>query len=351
MRPTLLRIIAATVTLGVGVFVGFLHVARTPSVLNTAVVHTAPPVAVPEPRFIEEDNYPETLGTRPFDIADFIRDHPSAKLARLWQRLGLTRDDSPADYSLGDDCGHCETNIFEYNLDNDAAREVVLQIKEHFQQCYRYLIFKDSRDGDAKFLGHIDVWAKYPPADPVVLVSNGRPWLIVQSTAATGSGLGAWLDTVYEVSNGRVRPVVSYLAKVNQNGGGHLPGRTFVASPLSCEIKGGHAILALSYAVQYSSDLKGDLPLLAKQQKALLIGSVKNGSASIDAVRSEVTPGEFATIYNFDSMGEDDFLKYNHSELRAIALGKNSEKKKWLKEFLRACDNNPIKRELLALLP
>ena len=59
---------------------------------------------------------------------------------------------------------------------------------------------------------------------------------------------------------------------------------------------------------------------------------------------------EFETIYNFDSMGEDDFLTFNRDELRAIAAGRDSEKKAWLKEFLDTCEDSPFKRELLRSL-
>ena len=54
--------------------------------------------------------------------------------------------------------------------------------------------------------------------------------------------------------------------------------------------------------------------------------------------------------YNFDSMGTEDFLQYNRAELRAIATGNNSEKKKWLKDFLNTWEKSAIKEELLPLL-
>ena len=58
----------------------------------------------------------------------------------------------------------------------------MVQIKHQFREMYRYLIFKDSRSVNPKFLGKIDVSTKYRPADPVVVMSNDRAWLIVQST-------------------------------------------------------------------------------------------------------------------------------------------------------------------------
>ncbi|HEV2837374.1 MAG TPA: hypothetical protein VGW58_18785, partial [Pyrinomonadaceae bacterium] len=185
---------------------------------------------------------------------------------------------------------------------------------------------------------------------PVLLMSGGRSWLIVQSTAATGTGLGAWLDTVYQVSNGRVKPVATYLARVNQSGFYPLPSKVFVGSPVSCEIKDRQVILTVSYRVEYGDYSSDKVPLFTRQQTAVLRGSLKNGSAVLDVGTSEVAPGEFESIYNFDSMGPDQFVKYNYAELRAIANSDNAERKKWLKEFLATCRNTRMKRELSALL-
>jgi hypothetical protein len=66
-----------------------------------------------------------------------------------------------------------------------------------------------------------------------------------------------------------------------------------------------------------------------------MVQSLRDGSSFVDTARSEITPHELETIYNFDSMGTEDFLQYNRAELRAIATGNNSEKKSWLKDFLK----------------
>lgn len=352
VRPTVLRILVAIASLLAGVFIASVHRRAQQRPLIQPINAVAPsPSSEPAPEVhVKEENYPEDLGTGPYDIARFIREHPSGKLENLWQRLGISGDDRSAEFQFRYACSSCETNIFKYNLDNDAAREVVLQIKEDFGQSYRYLVFKYSEDGASRLLGHIDVSAKYPPADPVVLVSNGRAWLIVQGTAATGSGLGAWVDTVYDVSNGRVRPVAVYLAEVNQSGDLSFPSKRFVASPQSCEMKGGRAVLTLAYTVEYSAYLGRNIPLFTKRQRGVLIGSLKDGSTYLDPARSDVTTLEHESIYNFDSMSKQEFLKYNYSELRALAVGNNSEKKKWLLEFLNTCERQPLKRKLLALL-
>lgn len=347
MRSTFLRVIVACVAFVVGVFTGSIYrYTQQPQCL--AQPSSSAEVLAPSQTSSVEQTYPKDLGIGPFNIAFFIDDHPDADLAWLWERLKITADDSY--FSSSSICGRCKANTFQYDLDNDSTNEVVLQIKNYFGESYRYLVFKPSRDGDWKFLGHIDVWAKYPPSDPFVFMSNDQAWLVVQSTAGTGSGLGAWLDTVYHVSDRGVRPVASYLGRVGQNGEPSFPAKEFVGRLVSCEMKGGRAILTVAYTVEYSGFPAGGISLFTKRQKAVLVGSLGKGTSFLDVAHSEMSQDEFDSIYNFDSMGSEEFLKYNHAELRAIAAGNNVEKKKWLTEFLTTCDEGLIKRELLGLL-
>ena len=324
VRSKLLRLTVACATFVAGVLVGsFYHSAE---VLASAPAATQVPAPQSTPAYSKEETYPDNLGIEPFDIESFIDNHPQADLSRLWQRLGVTGEGDPiAEFSFGNACSSCDANSFHYNLDDDFGGETVLQIKQQLGESYRYLIFKNIAYGDSKLLGHVDVWAKYPPHDPVVFVSKGKAWLILQSTAATGSGVGAWLDTVYEVSNRGVRKVGSYLGEVSQSGDSTFPTRFVDGRPLSCEIRNGRAILTLSFTVEYFAH---NLPLFSTRKTAVLVDS------EIDAAKSEITPHEYETIYNFDSMGPEEFSRYNRAELRAIARGTDLEKKRWLHEFL-----------------
>lgn len=349
MRSTFLRVIVACAAFVVGVFTGSIY--RYTQQPRCAQPSSTAEVPAPLPTSNVEQTikkYPEDLGIEPFNIAFFIDDHPESDLTSLWERLKITAEDSY--FNSTSICGRCKANTFQYDLDNDSTNEIVLQIKNYFGESYRYLIFERSPEGDPKFLGHIDVWAKYPPLDPFVLVSDGQPWLVVQSTAGTGSGLGAWRDTVYHVSDRGVRPVASYLGRVNQSGESSFPAKEFIGRPVSCEMNGGQVILTVAYTVEYSEFPAGGISLFTKRQKAVLVGSPGKGASFVDVAQSEMSQDEFDSIYNIDSMGPQEFLKYNRSELRTIAGGDNAEKKKWLNEFLTTCDDSVIKRELLGLL-
>ena len=340
MRPTCKRILVALTTLVVGLLLGAVHRPAQ----QTVSPPPTPTATSPLEREATDATYPDGLNTDPFSIANFLRAHPNAKLGPLWRRLGIPKDDP---YYSDDACSYCEPNTFEYNLDGDSVPEVVLQIKESFAESVKYLIFKQTRHDNADLIGHVEVWTKYDSSDPVLLASNGQTWLIIEGTAATGSGLGAWTDTVYDVSNGRVKPLATYLGRVRQTGHLGFPSMEFVAAPVSGEVKDGNFILTLSFTLQYSGRTLGDLPLFTKKQKVVLVNSLKSRSYRVDEARSEMSPVEFESIYNFDSLNEADFLRYNRFELFAIALGNDAEKKQWLREFLDTCPNYPVKRELM----
>lgn len=348
MRPTFTRITTATATLIIGVFISnfdrhFLQGPLQPKCAAASSFSPQPTARVP----FDPPSYPEDSDTSPFNIVRFVRAQPSGSLKRLWERLRVITDPE-SEYNF-DSCSFCEIDTLEYDLDEDGSTETVLHIRDAFGSANRFLIFRYIAPGEARLIGRIDAGGRYPPADPVVFVSNGRAYLIVQNTTATGSGLAAWTDTVYAVSKHGVKPIVSYLAREKQSGELGLPEKEFVGRPVSLEIERRRPILTVDYIVEYSDTFDAPRPLFTKHQQVVLRGSLRDGSTVLDA-RSEVTPEEFDTIYNFDNMGQLEFLKFNRRELRAIAAGHDAEKTAWLKEFLQTCENSPLRLELLNLL-
>ena len=352
MRKTLLRVGIGVVTLVIGVALGSIkqHLFHKQSAAPVSVVAVAKVPPTLEPTEMLEEAYPEDSRLNPFEIAQFINDHPRVNLNRLWERLDL-KDDDVVPMRFGSACYGCEAHCFSYNLDDDQGLEIVLQIKNI--EVYRYLIFDYPAFPESKFLGTVDVWAKYRPSDPFVFLDQGRAWLVLESTGATGSGLSAWVDTIYQVSNRGVRPIASYIGSVNQSGYESFPSKFIVGAPISCEVKDQRAIVHVAYSVEYVGDgphRSDPVTLFTTQKTAVLVSSLRSGETFLNARLSDISEREWETIYNVDSMDENDFLKYNQPELRAIAAGKDSKKRQWLKEFLDRCSSSAFKRELLKLL-
>jgi hypothetical protein len=357
MRRFLLRAAVGCAALVVGVVIGSVHQHLLHKRQATAV-QTAPANLPAQPAEVveappEDDSYPADEGLTPWDIEYFIDKHPHANLTPLFERLNVRGNGvDPIDSSFYWQCTNCKAQSFEYNLDGDADREVVVRIANGMMEAYRYLIFK-RHSGETKFLGHIDAWGKYRPSTHAVLMSGGRQWLVVESQAASGSGLSAYLHTIYEVSNRGVKPGVSYLSEINQSGFDRFPAKRILAQPVSCEIEAGRMKATVSYTARYfGRDDEDDKGLFTKQQTAVLTAVVGSDSTNLIAGASNITNHEFETVFNFDSMGDDEFLQYNRAELRAIAAGRDASKKKWLKEYLETCEtsHSSIKRELLSLL-
>jgi hypothetical protein len=345
MKRHLLPAAVGCAALMLGILVGSIHQRLVQKRLAAQVARSTPS-APPQPAeptasvATKDEVYPEDDGLTPFDIEWFIDRHPGGDLTRLWERLKVKNESG----SFGWGCVNCKAQSFYHNLDDDADDEVVLRIADRMTESFRYLIFKQRGHKDTSLLGHIDAWAKYKPSTHSVLLSGGKAWLVVESQAASGSGLAAYYHTIYQVSARSVKPVAAYFSEIAQHDW-EFPSRDVVGRPVSVEIQNGIVKATVSYTVDYSTRIDGkEVPLFVKRQTAVLIDD------RLDTTLSNITRHEFETVYNFDSLFEDAFLKYNRSELREIAVGRNESKKEWLKQFLETCENSSIKRELSSLL-
>jgi hypothetical protein len=349
MRRFLPRLAIACAAFLAGSLIGSVHhqllQKRLPKVEQAT---PAPPPAPLTPSLETEVNYPEDEGLTPRDIEYFINANPRANLTPLSKRMGL-RDEESGSHEWH--CNNCTAQRFHYNLDDDRYEEILLRIAAPMNEYYRYLIFKERGLNGSQLLGHIGVWSKYRPSSHAVLLSGGKAWLVIDGQSANGSGLAAYHHTIYRVSSRDVKPVLSYFSEIHQSGFGPWPTRTVLARPVSVEVQNGTVKGTVSYTIEYfAPNGREGIALFAKRQTAVLVGSYATGSTFLHANASDITPHEFETVFNFDSMREEEFLNYNRSELRAIAVGRDREKKEWLKESLATFENSGIKRELLSLL-
>ena len=347
MRRFVLHAAVGCAAFLVGVVAGSMHQTLVQKRVLANVAQSTPPPAVITPRIVTDQNYPDDEGLSPRDIEYFIDRHPQANLKRLWERLGMQNKSLDPDVN----CSNCKAQSFYYNLDDDLHEEVLLRIDDPLRESYMYLIFKHRANGDTQFLGYIHARSKYRPSRHVVLLSGGKAWLIVERQTANGSGLAAYRHTIYQVTPRGVKPAVSYFSEIFQSGSAPFPARQIIAFPVSCEAQAGSVKVTVSYAIEYSiygaDDRKS---LFTKQQTAVLIGAIGSGTTRLEPGGSNITQHEFETVFNFDSMGEEEFVNYNRSELRAIAAGRDLTKKEWLKNYLDAYGDSGSKRELLPLL-
>ncbi len=94
-----------------------------------------------------------------------------------------------------------------------------------------------------------------------------------------------------------------------------------------------------------------DLPVFDSQTRTRKNRSndnfrIASGKRIVDKTRSQVSQPELETIYNIDSMTEEDFLKYNYPQLLQLLTGGNGTRRRWLPTYLKTCSNSPEKRRL-----
>jgi hypothetical protein len=301
-----------------------------------------------------DGTYPAAGEVTPVSIADFIDQNPNADLTTLWKRLKLEpHDKNPREM---DHCSNCKAQLFKYDLDGAPGDEVVLSLADPTVELFRYLVFKSLDSESArtwKFLGYVDAWGKYSPAQHLVLLSGGRAFLVVRGQTSSGSGVATYHEQIFQVTAQELRKLASYPITGYQSASGMKPpcSRSYSGRVVSCEISGGVARVVVSYSVDFFSDEDGPQNLLfSRQKRAVLIGARNGESVVVDRSRSEITQRELETVYNIDSMGESDFFEYNFEELRTMALYGNDVNKRWLGETLDAASTTALTRQLKKLL-
>ena len=288
----------------------------------------------------ENKSMPDSLS--PADIESFINLHPHSNLMKIWRALGIKDKDDPLALT---ECRNCKAEIFHYDLDDEPGNEILLKVSEHWGERARFLVFKWRHPEDLwALLGHADGWGKYIEPYHMILLSGGKPWLVIRGQGASGSGIALYNDYIYQISNG---------AEGVQSGAPDGATRAFIARVASCEVKHGQAIVELDLSVEYSAyDPEGHqfIDLFKKRQRATLLQRLNEDSHVLDARRSNLSKHEFDSVYNVDSLYEDDFVRFYFAELSRIAASRNSAQKKWLSEYLKTLEHTAEVRRLEQIL-
>ncbi|HEV8366815.1 MAG TPA: hypothetical protein VGQ39_02595 [Pyrinomonadaceae bacterium] len=201
MRDLLFRLSVALFTLTIGLMLSsILSNRRVRQRLTCSVPPLVPAQLVATSK--DEEEYPETLGLQPYEIEWFIDNHPSANLGRLWQRLSVksSHPEASGDFTCYD---RCTAEIFYYDLDKEPGDEILLRVGDEHAQNWRYLVFKLIPNYGWTPLGSIDVLDRYEPARHIVLLNEGKPYLILTQQAVTGSGIALYENHIYQVKQKR----------------------------------------------------------------------------------------------------------------------------------------------------
>lgn len=324
--------------------------------------------------------------TSPFEIARVLN-----QSTRQWKRhrvkvdvdLRPTWKDLGIEPNLFAGCsGDCEAKLDRQELDSTPGREVVLKLTQSYNFC-RYLIFTRVRRTPAarprwKLLGYIDHdFNRYQMARHRILSVDGQNFLVIRGQEGSGSGFALYGETWYQVREHGLKPVLYYPVEGNTYPWPSGLGRKFNAqvSPHT----GGNNQVTVHYTVSYTTlnYVRSKFEkLLVNQHRAQYKWDKQSGTFVFKPAQSNISEAEIYAIANiqseeqpepgtkignttFYSMSEakafvgggyEVFLKYNSKRLLKIAVGRNVERKQWLKQFLDECEDMAEKKVLLQAL-
>lgn len=313
--------------------------------------------------------------TSPYEIARMVnlgkhgRDAQPIDLSLTWKRLGI-------ESMYFEVCGDCDAQVTSYDLDGKPGPEVLVKLIGVPQAC-RFLIFKQDATG-WKLLGHIDHdFNRYRMAEHRVVRFGGKPWLVINSQAGSGSGFSLYDETWYRVADNGIRKVLSYPVEGRTYPWPAGLARDFKARPVTSgsTIKAPRN-LTIRYQVTYSK-CDGVTPkcskLISNQHRLTYVWDARSNTFVPDASRSNISEREISVIANVEPKedppeatignthfysenkawvggGYELFLKYNLAALLRIARDKNNKHREWLRSFLKDCDNTAEKKELIQAL-
>jgi hypothetical protein len=357
MRKTLLRILVALIMFVIGLlltqFVNLLRASK-PTTTTVSIATTLPtqipPSAVDNSAKVDGAEFPDEFDLDPYTIQAFIDEHPGARLEKLWQRLGITKEGN-WDF---EQCQTCKAQLVGYNLDEEPGEELILGLTDSDGYCLlsRFIVFKQqNQTGHWKLLGRVDAVGKFVPAKYVILISDEQPLFVVTGESSWGQGFSEYESRLFKVTRHGLTEIFSFTSARFQGGYGPDFSKRFDSSIVSCRTKNGRTTIKIEFGARYTflGDHDQDTTLFTKHQTAVLVKE-QNGDAILAESQSTLNQYELDHVYNTESMTEADFLKYNRAELFKLATRGTAEQKKWLRTYLKECDSGVEKRPLMTAL-
>jgi hypothetical protein len=284
----------------------------------------------------------------------------------LWEDLGIPPGSfgpSACDYE-------CIASLYLHELNAKPGLESVIQLSGN--EVCRFLIFtRENRSWH--FLGYVDHnFNRYEMATHRVVQVNGHKWLAVHGQTGSGTGFSLYSDTLYEVSDKGIVPVLSYWSKGHTFPWPNGLGRKF--KTLLKSSPGDKDGVALTYVVEYTMlDYMNDRHRVwqTNTHRARYRWDMQTDKFVFDAQRSNISEAELTAIANareptedvptagntsfpgkqqFIGGGYQVFLKHNLPMLTRLAGSNDERRKEWLRQILRESEDTEEKRQLLRAL-
>jgi hypothetical protein len=240
----------------------------------------------------------------PYDIDRYVKTHKDVQWAPLLSGFGIDPRELPRACEAQDP-STCTSELIEIQ----NARQVIVRVAEdNWQETYLRFF---PVGADWRYAGSVTPIIKdYDPKHQVTSF-GGTPFLLVNNTGASGSGITSEFQQWFDLTRPSFEPVFGYTIQEN-------------------------AFKFEDHVISAGS--RHTLSVYTRQA---------NGEFKFDATLSTSSQKETEDLYEslFD-LSHEDFLRYQFNDLRKIADAKDSVAREWLAFFLSNCKNTPEKRKL-----
>lgn len=291
----------------------------------------------------------------PADIERYLRADGIAQLAIIWRKLGLETNSAN---SWEGPCAFRTSRIpFETPGHNTG---LILRI-EAPADYYAYLLFlrpAGVRGGQGshewKLLGRVESDnQKYEPPRVRVVTSGGLAWLVVREHWGGGTGVSLSGERWHEVSDG-MREVLSYPVKGHDFNSCSSPAREFRSSARVQASPGRPTRIRTDLSVAYSACDSGDhddyTHLFTRKQKAVYEWDSASHRFVFDPNHSGISEKELGNVYSYDSLTDQEFLRYNWVELQKLARYGSRRQRQWLEEYAAGVPRSAEAKRLTELV-
>lgn len=293
-----------------------------------------------------EETEPKSLS--PYDLETYINNNSEANLGKIWQKLNISNQFNglpnwEKNENFFESCASCEAETYEYDLDSEGGNEVILRIADTQELC-RYLVFKKINFGENnwKLLGFIDHdFGRYQMPQHTFLLSGGKSFLVVKVQTQSGSGVAHYVDRLFIVQKNELIELMDFPSRGHLSMSFHLyfGDRNFTGRAADIRVQNNNAQVKVNFAVDYKFENgESDTKNLSwsKRQSAVFNISLKSGKKELDLSKSNISKKEIDSVYNFDVLNDNDFVKFNLAELKKLASKRKiKEKEFWCMFFCK----------------